>query len=50
MDGKILLDSGADLIVGIVEHMSPLFFAIEAGQPIVAIAKIVNKGADPKND
>ncbi|KAK4696014.1 hypothetical protein P7C71_g1824, partial [Lecanoromycetidae sp. Uapishka_2] len=45
-----LLDSGADPNSGIVAHMSPLFYAIGARQPLSVIKKMVDKGADVSKD
>ena len=45
-----LLDNGADPNLGTVAHMSPLFFAIGAQQPLPVIIKMVDKGADASKD
>ncbi len=46
----LLLDNGADPNLGIAVHMSPLYFAIRAQQPLPVIEKMVDKGAEASGD
>ena len=47
---NFLLNNGANPNIGIVAHMSSLFFAIGAPQPLQVITKMLDKGADVSKD